>query len=108
MGSLCVQLNIPVQTDYEDSRNQVRASVYVETANVWVLVPKSALWIGGPVNVGGIIDPPPTLDIPVIGPLSAPDSLGNSTPLYDMRGKPIRVELEVQRAMRVGVSVTTP
>lgn len=106
VGDLCVRLNIPLPTDYEDSRNRVGVAVYVLTDFVWIRVAKSGLWLGGRVTLNGELNPAPIFDIPVVGPMSAPDSLGFSAPLYDMRGREIRVELEVQRAMRVGVGVT--
>lgn len=94
-----MKLNIPIIDDEADTRNRVGVSVYVRMLNLWVLVPITAVWFGGAI--------PTPLEIPVMGPMTLPDAFGQSFPLYDMRGNPIRVEVEIQRTMRVGVTVTS-
>jgi hypothetical protein len=89
-----VRLNIPSTAEYEDTRNSVVVTVYVLEDGVWRLGP-SASWSGGRfVDKRGVVNPPPTLRFPVNEPNG-----------WDMRGKPMRVEVEVQRQMGVGVTV---
>jgi len=108
VGTLTVQLNIGNAAQYEHPNSRVRASIYVFTDAVWVTVPAgSFLWLGGRVVVNGVVNPPPRVSIPVLGPMSVPDDLGQSSPLYDLRGKPVRVELEIERTITVGVTVTS-
>lgn len=99
VSTLSIRLNIPLPEDVTNQANRIRVAVYVRMLNLWVLVPLPAVWFGGA--------PPTPHEIPVVGPMTAPDALGQSWPLWDMRGNPVRVEIEVQRAMRVGVSVTS-
>jgi hypothetical protein len=92
-----VRLDIPDTLDYEDTRQQIKVTLYDMTeTGEWHIGP-SGLWTGGPATSkdGTVINPMPFIQTEVInGPT-------------DYRGKDIRVEIEVFRPIKLGVSVIT-
>jgi hypothetical protein len=95
VGDLSIRLNMPLG-DYLDTRNRLVMTLYVLIDGVWTLGP-SGEWEGGEdTGKDGTPNPPPTLSTNVHEPNG-----------WDLRGKSVRVEVEVIRAQRMGATVIT-
>lgn len=93
LTQVVVQLNIPT-AEYEDVTNSARYWIsYFDGARGWLPIGPGTLWTGGRfIARDGTINPPP-------GEYFVPGNIDQ------VAGKTIRVDLDIPRAMKVGVSV---